>query len=444
MIKVCLIEDNQAGTKEFRKFLDSHLEYHIQVVNDSIRAQFFIDASYDFAILHTEEFSLDKLEYAKRLLSGSNNLPLIVVSPDKNHESMEAFIEEGVFDCIIADDFIELKLRLALKKVERQVAYNREYERMYKSRDAFKEFKYLIGRSFEAERISLLIYRAQVNTSPVCIIGETGTGKEMIAKSIHEGINWRYKPFVSINTKLVSNDLLEDLLFGHELKGSNAKIGALEEANDGILFINNIEYASKEVQAKLYRVVLEGVFTRVGGTNSIDCKCKLIFGSIRNGDVYESEGYLHEKLNDYLMRFTIRLSPLREQKGDIVLLANLFLSEFSLNERAQIKKISNEAIDELLSHNWPGNIRELKATLQLAFVLAEGKEIRKQDIRIQRERVPGEYQYFGKKTLKEYNKEIIESYLAEYDNDLETVSGKLKIGKSTLYRMIKNKEIERK
>ena len=107
-------------------------------------------------------------------------------------------------------------------------------------------------------------------------------------------------------------------------------------------------------------------------------------------------------------------------------------------------KRQNEAIDELLSYDWPGNIRELKATLQLAFVIAGGKEIRKQDIRIQREGVLSEYRDFGEKTLKEYNREIIESYLAEYNNDLETVSGKLKIGKSTLYRMIKNKEIERK
>ena len=443
MIKVCLIENNEVVSEGIKDFLDSYLEYHIQVVKDVPRAQYIVDASWDIVILHIEEFSLDILEYSKQLLAGSNNLPLIVVSPDKNHESMEAFIEEGAFDYIIADDFIELKLRLALKKVERQVAYNREYERMYKSSDTNKEYNFL-GSSFEAERISLLISRTQVNTSPVCIIGEAGTGKEMIARSIHDGINWRNKPFVTVNTKLVSNDVLQNTLFGYDLNDSNSRVGALEEAQDGILFINNIEYTSKEVQAKLYQVLLDNVFTRVGGTKFIECKCKIIIGSIRSGNSNDSDIYFSEHLHDYLMRFTIRLYPLREHKSDIVLLANQFLLEFSLNEKLHIKKISNEAIDELLSYDWPGNIRELKATLQLAFVISEGKEIRKQDIRIQRESVLGEYRDFGKKTLKEYNREIIESYLAEYNNDLETVSGKLKIGKSTLYRMIKNKEIERK
>ncbi len=412
-------------------------------MKDVPRNQQIDDARWDFVILHIEEFSLDILEYSKQLLAYCNNLPLIVVSPDTNHEFMEAFIEEGAFDYIIVDDFIELKLRLALKKVERQVAYNREYERMDNLRNAHIDFNF-VGSSYEAERIKLLVSRAQIDLSPVFIIGETGTGKEMIARSIHDCLNWRNKPFVTVNAKLVSNNFLRNMLFGYELNNSNSKMGALEEARDGILFINNIEYASKEVQADLYQVILNNAFTRVGGTQIIECKCKIIFGSIINGNLNESDWYFNEHLYDYLMRFMIRLYPLREHKSDIVLLANQFLLEFSLNEKSQIKKISNEAIDELLSYDWPGNIRELKATLQLAFVIAGGKEIRKQDIRIQRESVPSEYRDFGEKTLKEYNREIIESYLAEYNNDLETVSGKLKIGKSTLYRMIKNKEIERK
>ena len=443
MYKVCLIENDKVISRGIKEFLASYIEYHIQLMKDVPKGQQIVDARWDFVILHIEEFSLDLLACAKHLLAKSKNLPLIVVCPDKNHKYMEAFIQGGVFDFIIVDDFIELKLRLALKKVERQVAYNREYERMYKSSDTNKEYNFL-GSSFEAERISLLISRTQANTSPVCIIGEAGTGKETIARSIHDGINWRKKPFVTVNTKLVSNDVLQNTLFGYDLNDSNSRVGALEEAQDGILFINNIEYTSKEVQAKLYQVLLDNVFTRVGGTKIIECKCKIIIGSIRSGNSNDSDIYFSEHLHDYLMRFTIRLYPLREHKSDIVLLANQFLLEFSLNEKLHIKKISNEAIDELLSYDWPGNIRELKATLQLAFVISEGKEIRKQDIRIQRESVLGEYRDFGKKTLKEYNREIIESYLAEYNNDLETVSGKLKIGKSTLYRMIKNKEIERK
>ena len=190
MIKVCLIENNEVVSEGIKDFLDSYFEYYIQVVKDVPRAQYIVDAACDIVILHIEKFSLDVLEYSKQLLAGCKNLPLIVVSPDKNHDSMEVFIEEGALDYISADDFIELKLRLALKKAERQVAYNREHERMYKSSDENKVFNF-VGSSYKEERISLLISRAQANTSPVCIVGEGDTGKEMITRSIHDGIYWR-------------------------------------------------------------------------------------------------------------------------------------------------------------------------------------------------------------------------------------------------------------
>ena len=447
MFKVCLIENEKTISRGIHPFLSTYPEFEIQVVSNLQKATSIVDAHLDFAILSIEQFSLGSLEYFKQLKPAVKNLPILVVSPDKNHESMEAFIEEGAFDYMISDDFIELKLRLALKKVQRQVMYNREFQSMCNFKFALKEYNFA-GNSFEAERIKILVSQAQASASPVLIVGEMGTGKEKIARSIHAGINWRNKPFVVVNTALLSSEALESEIFGCELnprvQTDIPKMGALEEAGSGTLYINDIEHVSSKVQVKLYDVLTKKHFSRVGDAQRIDCRCRIIIGSKENSKQKELENCFNDNLRDYLIPFSIRLYPLREHKSDIVMLANQFVFEFSLNEKSQIKRITNDAIDELLAYHWPGNIRELEAIVRLAFVISESNEIRKQDIRIYKESIPSPNWRFGKKTLKEFNREIIESYLAEFDNDLETVSHQLKIGKSTLYRMIKNKEIERK
>ena len=169
-----------------------------------------------------------------------------------------------------------------MKKVQRQVMYNREFQSMCNFKFALKEYNFA-GNSFEAERIKILVSQAQASASPVKIVGEMGTGKEKIARSIHAGINWRNKPFVVVNTALLSSEALESEIFGCELnprvQTDIPKMGALEEAGSGTLYINDIEHVSSKVQVKLYDVLTKKHFSRVGDAQRIDCRCRIIIGS---------------------------------------------------------------------------------------------------------------------------------------------------------------------
>ncbi|CAI8401740.1 MAG: Nitrogen fixation protein VnfA [Cryomorphaceae bacterium] len=245
-------------------------------------------------------------------------------------------------------------------------------------------------------------------------------------------------------------ELAESALFGHEVGAFTGAVktkkGVFEEAADGILFMDEIGETPLEIQAKLLRAVQERVFRRVGGTKDIPFNARIITATHRDFQELVQEGSFREDLFYRLMGFPIKLYPLRNHKSDIVDLTNKFLAEFSANEGEGVKVLSEEAMSKLLSYDWPGNIRELKAVIQLAIILSEDRLIDANCIRLtsnESTKSHGPVLELGEKTLKEYTKTIIEEHMDAYDDDLEKVSAVLQIGKSTLYRMIKNNEIKR-
>lgn len=449
MIKVFVIEDEKMIARRIKHHLSLNPDFEVFVFHELSDALQFMDESVDCVIL--DHFLPDGqgLDYLERFTSFSKNLPIIIISAQQDQNVAEQFIDNGAFEYIVKDDFLELKLKLALKKAERQIKFNREYKRLSNSREKYGAHT-LVGNSFEMERIKLLVSKAQETSIFVSIIGETGTGKEVVARTIHSGLNWSNKPFVGVNMSAIPVDLAESTLFGHEVGAFSGAIatkkGVFEEAANGILFLDEISDTPPEIQAKLLRAIQEKVFRRVGGSKDIPFNARIIVASQEDLISYVNKGEFREDLYYRLMGFPIRLYPLRDHKSDIVALVDKFLAKFAVEEKKIPKVLSSDAMNYLMTHNWPGNIRELKATIHLASVLAEHDIIEKEDIRINsfEDIQVNKFKTLGEKTLKEYTKEIIESHLEEFDNDLEKVSSLLQIGKSTLYRMIKNKEIERK
>lgn len=449
MIKVFVIEDEKMIARRIKHLLSLNPDFEVFVFHELSDALQFMDGSVDCVIL--DHFLPDGqgLDYLDRFMSFSANLPIVVISGQQDQLVAEQFIDNGAFEYIVKDDFLELKLKLALKKAERQIKFNREYQRLSTSRERYGAHT-LVGNSFEMERIKLLVSKAQETSIFVSIMGETGTGKEVVARTIHSGMNWNNKPFVGVNMSAIPLELAESTLFGHEVGAFSGAVatkkGVFEEASNGILFLDEISDTPIEIQAKLLRAIQEKVFRRVGGIKDIPFKARIIVASQEDLITYVNNGEFREDLYYRLMGFPIRLYPLRDHKSDIIALVDKFLSEFAVDEKKLPKTISKAALDFLMTHHWPGNIRELKATIHLASVLAESEQIQKEDIRINSATSIQENRFstVGEKTLKQYTKEIIESHLEQYDNDLEKVSSLLEIGKSTLYRMIKNKEIERK
>lgn len=449
MVKIFIIEDEVMYAKRIKHFLSLNPEYEVYVFGELRDALQFMDDSVDCVVLDHYLPDGEGLGHIQKFLLHSPNLPVIVVSGQKDSQVAESFVEKGAFDYIVKDEFLELKLRLAFKKASRQIKFNREYKRLQNSRVQYGKHT-LVGTSIEMERVKLLVSKAQESTIFVSIQGETGTGKEVVARTIHSGDKWKDKPFVAINMSAIPVELAESALFGHEVGAFTGAVktkkGVFEEAADGILFLDEIGEAPLEIQSKLLRAVQERVFRRVGGTKDIPFNARIICATHRDFNELVEQGKFREDLFYRLMGFPIKLYPLRNHKSDILDLANKFLAEFSSDEGESVKVLSEAAVEKLLGYDWPGNIRELKAVIHLANILADDRLIEPQCIRlIANDTIQAEVSKssLGNKTLKEYTKAIIEDHLDAYDDDLEKVSSVLQIGKSTLYRMIKNKEIKR-
>jgi len=449
MIKIFIIEDEMMYAKRIKHFLSLNPEYEVYVFAELRNALQFMDDSVDCIVLDHHLPDGEGLQHIQKFLTHSPNLPVIVVSGQKDQNVAESFIEKGAFDYIVKDEFLELRLRLAFKKANRQIKFNREYKRLQNSRIEYGKHT-LVGTSIEMERVRLLVSKAQESSIFVSILGETGTGKEVVARTIHASEKWKDKPFVAINMSAIPVELAESALFGHEVGAFTGAVktkkGVFEEAADGILFLDEIGETPLEIQTKLLRAVQERVYRRVGGTKDIPFNARIISATHRDFSDLVEKGLFREDLYYRLMGFPIKLYPLRNHKSDISDLAHKFLTEFSAQEGESVKVLSHASLEKLMNYNWPGNIRELKAVLHLANILADERLIEPDCIRLMSKetiQVESMSSLLGEKTLKEYTKEIIEEHLNAFGDDLEKVSSVLQIGKSTLYRMIKNNEIKR-
>jgi transcriptional regulator with PAS, ATPase and Fis domain len=274
----------------------------------------------------------------------------------------------------------------------------------------------------------------------VSITGETGTGKELAARAIHFNSDRMKKPFVAINVAAIPKELIESELFGYE-KGAftgadQSKSGKFEEANQGTIFLDEIGEMDLNMQSKLLRVLQERELSRLGSNKTIPIDIRLIVATHRNLLKEVEEGRFRQDLYYRLLGISIDLPPLKERGNDIVMLSKSFIGEFCKLNNLPVKELSQSAIDKLLKYNYPGNVRELRAVSEVAVVMSESDVLDANDIQFnQRNEIEDFMQ--EELTIDEYNSRIINWYLRKYNNNVLLVADKLKMGKSTIYRMLK-------
>jgi DNA-binding NtrC family response regulator len=233
-------------------------------------------------------------------------------------------------------------------------------------------------------------------------------------------------------------------LFGHE-KGAYTgavarKAGKFEEANKGTLFLDEIAELDLSLQSKLLRVLQERELVRVGGTERVVLDVRIVIASHKNLAEEVKKGLFREDLYYRLIGLPIELPPLRDRGNDIILLATHFIAEFCKSNKMPLPTLTSEAKERLMGYGYPGNVRELKAVMDLSVVMCEGDEITANDLRFNAVST-AELIYNEEKSLREYTVDIIKSYLKKYDNNVIKVADKLDVGKSTIYKMIQTKEI---
>ena len=283
----------------------------------------------------------------------------------------------------------------------------------------------------------------------ILILGESGTGKELIAGSIHHSSQRREEPYVRLNCAAIPETLLESELFGHE-KGSftgavKQKPGQVEEANGGTLFLDEIGEMSRSLQAKLLRFLEDGTFVRVGGTEELRVDVRIIAAT--NRDIIEAieNGDFREDLYHRLNVVQLRVSPLRDRDGDVILLAEHFLSGFGRKMNKQFQLLSGEVRHMLESHHWPGNVRELRNTMERAVILSTSDAIHPinlPDFRFEtrlRKEDDSASSYEGlslEEALASFESDMIRAELARNDKNLSRTAQKLGISRHALrYRM---------
>lgn len=443
--KIFIVDDD--------KWYGEIIKYHL-ALNPEWEVQLFGSGSEVLEHLH-EEPSVVTLDYSMPNMSGmqvlkkikaiNNSIPVVIISGQDDIETAVDLIQKGAYDYIVKNDGTKSRIWNVIKNIRENVEVKAELEILKEEITQKYNFsKSIIGSSPAITRTFGLMEKASKTNINVSITGETGTGKELVAKAIHYNSAQQKRPFVAINMSAIPKELIESELFGHE-KGaftgaSTRRIGKFEEAKDGTLFLDEIGDLDINMQAKLLRALQEKEIVRVGGNAPVKTKARIIVATHKNLQDEVKQGNFREDLYFRLLGLPILLAPLRERSEDIIILAKHFIKAFCKDNKMQKLTLGHTAQNKLMNYPYPGNIRELKSIMDLACVMANTESIEAEDINFSSNASLQDF-FVEEKSLKEYNQQIISNYLEKYNNDVLLVASKLQIGKSTIYRMIKNKEI---
>ncbi len=299
----------------------------------------------------------------------------------------------------------------------------------------------LLGDAPVMRTIAKTINSVKDSESSVLIQGETGTGKEVIARNLHYSSERGKKPFVAVNCAAIPRELIESELFGYE-KGAftgavAARTGKFEEAADGTIFLDEIGELDPAVQSKLLRVLQEREIVRLGSNKKTKVNFRLISSTNRDLRKEVAAGNFREDLFYRINVVQIDVPPLRERQEDIPLLASEFVNEFCLREK-RVSALSDEVLEIFLTYAWPGNIRQLRNVIERAIVLSKGRSISKSDLPAELlTRHPASVQVSAVKPLKQLELQAINSALQECSGNKSEAAKKLGISRKTFYKRLK-------
>ena len=372
-------------------------------------------------------------------------LPVIIVSGQEDIKTAVSLLRGGAYDYFVKEEDTKDRLWNAVNKIRQHKNLRTELDELKDEIEQKYAFRNIIkGSSPSLKKVFALMDKAIRSNITVSISGETGTGKELVAKAIHYNSPRAKKPFIPINVSAIPNELIESELFGYEkgaFTGANTrKIGKFELADGGTLFLDEVAEMDANMQTKLLRVIQEKELTRIGGHDVVKTDARLIVATHRNLAEEVQKGNFRQDLYYRLLGLPIELPPLRQRGVDVLLLAKYFVQLYCKENGLEQKTFTKAARDKLMSYSYPGNVRELCAVVELAVVMSDGKYIDGQHISFNSAGVPSDF-LSEETTLTGYNKKIIRYFLDKYNNNVFLTAEKLGIGKSTIYRMLKNKNI---
>ncbi len=479
MISTILIADDDPVQRRLLEAMVRRFGYEAETVESGDQALARLERAegpaIDLLILDLVMPDLDGMGVLARMRERKIGVPVIVQTAHGSIEAVISAMRAGAYDFVVKPVGAE-RLQFSIKNALRVDALEEEIRRINRRAAGVLTFKDLVFSGDEMSRIVRLGERAAKSTIPVLLEGESGVGKELVARAIQGGSDRKGRPFVTVNCGALPENLVESILFGHE-KGAftgaiDKHVGKFQEANGGTLFLDEIGELPLEAQVKLLRALQEGEIDPVGAKRPVRVDIRLISATNQNLIELVKAGKFREDLYYRLNVFPITIPPLRARKGDIGELSRRFCARFAAEEGKKIRGLTAETLSLLAAYDWPGNVRQLENALFRAVVLSDGDELTVAEFpqiaaqvdgydvrvpvapapqpvaaRVEREIVRVEVrdpntrkmldEHGEVRKLDDLEAEAIKFALAHYRGQMSEMARRLGIGRSTLYRKMK-------
>lgn len=379
MPNILIIDDEKAIRNVLKEILTNE-GFTVEEATDGEEGlKKFNSASYDVVLCDIKMPKLDGIEFLQKVMDAQTDVPVIMISGHGNIETAVDAVKKGAFDYIAKPPDLN-RLLITIRNALDRTVLVKEAKTLKRKVSKVQE---IIGESDGIKKVKETIDKVAPTDARVLITGENGSGKELVARWLHEKSNRNTAPIVEVNCAAIPSELIESELFGHE-KGSftsaiKQRIGKFEQANGGTLFLDEIGDMSLSAQAKVLRALQEGKITRVGGDKEISVDVRVIAAT--NKDLLQEVNEKNFRLDLYhrLSVILVHVPSLNDRRGDIPLLVEKFIADIADEYNQAKKSIDKKAMDALQKHNWTGNIRELRNVVERLIILS-GKEIGVEDV----------------------------------------------------------------
>jgi two-component system, NtrC family, nitrogen regulation response regulator NtrX len=335
----------------------------LDAINDRVPGLVFLD-------IWLQGSRLDGLQLLDQIKLQHPTLPVVMISGHGTIETAVSAIKRGAYD-FIEKPFKADRLVLLAERALETVRLRREVNALKKRTDDLSDF---IGRSQAMRNLRGVIEKIAPSNSRIMILGASGAGKEMVARAIHAASARNGAPFVSVNAASMTPDRMEMELFGTEPANGERKVGALEEAHRGTLYLDEIADMPRETQAKILRVLTEQQFFRVGGSQKVKVDVRIVSSTAQNIEALIERGRFRDDLYHRLAVVPVQVPGLAERREDIPQLVDHFMKRFAEQSGMKTLPIGNDAMAVLQAHDWPGNVRQLRNAVERLMIMSRGEE----------------------------------------------------------------------
>lgn len=438
-----LVVDDEKNIRRSVEMILSAAGYEVLEAASGHEAEQCLDRqSIDLILLDIVMPNMDGLEFLQRLRKRAVRPTVVVISGNATLSNAVAATREGAYD-FVEKPLAKEKLLIAVKNALQQQRLSTAYERL--QREISGRFD-MIGESAALQKVKEHILRVAPTSTRVLILGESGTGKELVARAIHNSSERREQAFIKVNCAAIPEELIESELFGHE-KGSftgatQAHDGKFLQADGGTLFLDEIGDMSQRAQAKVLRILQDGEFERVGGRETLRVNVRLITATNKNLEELVSTGKFREDLWFRLNVVPIVMPSLRERREDIPLLVNYFVEQYCRENGFRPKTVAPAAMQKLIEHEWPGNIRELRNFIERMVIMTSSEVIEAADLPLKMQTPSAFTKSFASSlTLRDLRDQVEKEYiiacLKSTDGNISQAARILGIERSNLHKKMR-------